>query len=187
MSYRLTKIYTRTGDFGTTGLADGSRLPKHHLRIAAMGDVDELNCQLGMLLTRPELSSDVPAVLTRIQHQLFDLGAELSMPDAQLIGPDAAEYLEELIDQWNARLPPLEEFILPQGDVAACMCHVTRAVCRRAERTMTALAGETEINPWSLAFLNRLSDVLFVLARVLARASGGEIYWQKPALSITNP
>lgn len=180
MGYRLTKIYTRTGDRGETGLADGSRLRKDSLRVEAMGDVDELNCQIGVLLTHPVLPEDAREVLTWIQHRLFDLGAELSMPDARLVQNDLVVELEEQLDLWNAALPPLEEFVLPRGDAATAHCHLARAMCRRAERALVSLAAQTDVNPISLALLNRLSDLLFVLSRVLAHKSGiGEVCWQK--------
>lgn len=181
MGYRLSKIYTRTGDKGTTGLGDGSRVNKDHARIEAIGCIDELNSLLGVLLCQP-LSDSEQALLTRIQHRLFDLGGELSIPGHSAITPQRVEELEQALDAINQDLPPLQEFILPGGSATAAHCHHARAVCRRAERRLTTLAtldGET-VGEQALRYLNRLSDLLFVLARALARRDGGqEIYWSK--------
>lgn len=177
---RLTRIYTRSGDDGTTGLADGSRLAKEHPRIDAIGDVDELNSLLGLL--RAGVSDNgIDALLETLQHRLFDLGGELAIPghDAA-IGPAHTEHLEQALDRYNAELPALEEFVLPGGNEAAARCHVARAVCRRAERSLLRLSRIESVNSAGMMFLNRLSDLLFVLARTLARRDGGrEITWRR--------
>ena len=179
MGNRLSKIYTKTGDAGETGLGDGSRIDKTALRVMAMGDVDELNSLIGVLITQCQME-DIQQHLQDIQHVLFNLGGELSIPGAELVLDKHVLTLESLIDEYNAYLPPLKEFILPGGSLAAATCHLARTVCRRAERTVIT-AGKTEtVNQFSAIYLNRLSDLLFVLARNLARAAGGsEIYWQK--------
>jgi cob(I)alamin adenosyltransferase len=178
MGHRLSKIYTRTGDQGTTGLGDGSRLAKDDVRIEAIGTIDELNSCLGVLLTHA-LPSTLHSLLIRIQHELFDLGGELSIPSLCLIKAAAAERLEQEIDQLNAELPPLKEFILPGGNPAAAACHVARAVCRRAERCLVRLSRGAAINNEALIYVNRLSDLLFVIARVLVRKAGeDELQWQ---------
>lgn len=177
MGNRLTKIYTRTGDEGATGLGDGTRVPKASLRVEAMGEVDELNSVIGLLLTY-ELPEAVGTPLFRIQHELFDLGGELSIPGAVMINDGQVEGLEGVLDGLNADLPPLKEFILPGGSPAAAAAHLARAVCRRAERALVRLARSQAVNRATLAYLNRLSDLLFVMARVLARTQGGgEVYW----------
>ncbi|NVK44143.1 MAG: cob(I)yrinic acid a,c-diamide adenosyltransferase [Oceanospirillaceae bacterium] len=181
MADRLTRIYTRSGDRGTTALADGRRVDKYHPRIEAIGDLDELNGLLGVLLA--ELAPDDPLlpVLAPLQHDLFDLGGELAMVDEAYRVLDAAaiERLEQHLDTLNAKLPPLEEFILPGGGRVAALCQQARAVCRRAERRLVELAGLEPVNSNSLGFINRLSDLLFVCARVLARRNGGrEVCWQ---------
>jgi cob(I)alamin adenosyltransferase len=177
MGKRLTKIYTRTGDAGTTGLGDGTRVEKDNPRVAAFGTVDELNSAIGLLLavTLPEA---VQVCLTRIQHELFDLGGELCLPGTELIPDQYVVQLEAELDAFNADLSPLKDFILPGGTEAAARCHLARTICRRAERELVTLTRHTDINPVSLRYLNRLSDLLFVLARVLARAEGGtEVIW----------
>lgn len=177
MGNRLSKIYTRTGDAGTTGLGDGTRVEKDNPRVAAFGTVDELNSAIGLLLAA-RLPEAVQACLTRIQHELFDLGGELCLPDTELIPDQYVSQLEGELDGFNADLPPLKDFILPGGTEAAARCHLARTICRRAERELVTLARDTDINPASLRYLNRLSDLLFVLARVLARAEGGtEVIW----------
>lgn len=176
---RLTRIYTRTGDGGTTGLADGSRLPKSAPRVAGMGEVDELNCHLGLLIT---LLGSGPLVqrLTDIQHALFDLGGELAIPGVQLITLADIQRLEQDMDHWNTTLPVLAEFILPGGSPAVAQCHVARAVCRRVERVLAVLAETETLAGSATAFINRLSDWLFVLAREIARLEGGqEVYWSR--------
>lgn len=182
MGNRLTKIYTRTGDDGSTGLGDGSRVSKGSMRIEVIGDVDELNSLLGLLLSE-DRTDEFRERLRIIQHLLFDLGGELSIPRVKTLDERAVTFLETLIDEFNSSLPPLKEFILPGGNRAAAICHVARAVCRRSERHMVSL-GETEsVNPVSRNFLNRLSDLLFVLARILSRKDGGkEILWDKDPL-----
>jgi len=182
MGNRLTKIYTKTGDSGSTGLADGSRADKDSLRISVIGDVDELNSLLGLLAAHG-IDDSIKIILLDIQHVLFDLGGELAIPDSEMVTEARVEYLEKIIDEYNASLPPLKEFILPGGSVAAAVCHTARAVCRRAERQLVALSKEISVNEVSLKFLNRLSDLLFVFARTMARSEGGEeIYWQSDRL-----
>ncbi|KJK24073.1 ATP--cobalamin adenosyltransferase [Burkholderiaceae bacterium 16] len=179
MGNRLTKIATRTGDAGTTGLGDGSRTSKDSLRIAAIGDVDELNSNLGVLLTET-LPEDVRSALLHIQHDLFDLGGELSIPGYELVKPEQVLQLDEWLAHYNASLPRLAEFILPGGSRAAAVAHVCRTVCRRAERALVALGAQEALNEAPRQYLNRLSDLLFVLARVLNRAGGGsDVLWQR--------
>ena len=178
MGHRLTKIYTRTGDDGTTGLADGSRIDKDHPRLEAMGDLDELNCVIGMILTQP-LPEEVRTGLVDVQHRLFDIGAELSLPDHRAVNAAMVTNLEALLDGFNTNLPPLKEFILPGGNPAAASCHLARAVCRRAERHLIRFNRAEILNHHTLAYINRLSDLLFVIARLLARAtSPHEAQWQ---------
>ncbi len=176
---RLTRIYTRTGDDGTTGLASGDRIDKDSPRIDAIGAVDELNCTLGLL--RAGLADDtLDTALQLLQHRLFDLGAELAMPGITLLEPAHTDAIETRLDAFNATLPPLQEFVLPGGNEAAARCHLARAVCRRAERALLRLARTEHVNPDSLRYLNRVSDLLFVIARVLARRDEHtEITWQK--------
>ena len=172
MGNRLSKIYTRTGDDGTTGLGTGERVPKEALRVEAYGTVDELNSLIGLILATDDLTPDIEGSLTRIQHQLFDLGGELSMPGTDVITESAVTGLETTLDEFNADLPPLKDFVLPGGVHEAAICHVARTVCRRAERCLCALAREESINPAAVKYLNRLSDLLFVIARVLNRQAG---------------
>jgi len=186
MANRLTQIATRTGDDGTTGLGDGQRVSKDHLRVQAMGDVDELNSQLGVLLAEP-LPDDVRELLVVIQHELFNLGGELSMPGFELLKADAVLRLDDALAHYNADLPRLKEFILPAGTRGAAIAHVCRTVARRAERAVVALAGHEAVNAAPRQYLNRLSDLLFVLARVLNRANldglgGDDVYWQSERL-----
>lgn len=179
MGNRLTKIYTRTGDGGMTGLGDGSRVSKDSLRIEAMGDVDELNCTIGVLLTEA-LDPAMVELLTSIQHDLFDLGGELSIPGYRTLQESHVIALEQALDTYNAQLPPLKEFILPGGSRAAAFCHVSRTVCRRAERRIVSLADAESISPLCQQYLNRLSDLMFVLARVANRAAGsGDVLWRR--------
>jgi cob(I)alamin adenosyltransferase len=176
---RLTRIYTRTGDDGTTGIAGGERLRKDHPRIDAIGTIDELNATIG-LLRAAALPGEIDDQLAIIQHRLFDLGGELAMPGYELLTSDRIDELERWLDAHNAGLPALEEFVLPGGNDAAARCHIARTTCRRAERDLLRLSRETAINPAGLRYLNRLSDLLFVVARVLARADGGtEVTWRK--------
>jgi len=179
MGYRISKIYTRTGDSGSTGLGDGSRITKDSPRIAAMGDIDELNSLIGLLLTET-LPVEIETMLNRIQHQLFDAGGELSIPGHTRLTTDHVLLLEHWLDSLNETLPPLKEFILPGGSRAAALCHLARSVCRRAERLLVTLADTESVNADILKYLNRLSDLLFVMARVTNRHSGHEdILWQK--------
>ncbi len=179
MGHRLSKIYTRTGDGGTTGLGDGQRVAKDSLRIEALGTVDELNSHIGAILAQP-VPEAVKRCLTAVQHDLFDLGGELCIPGHRLIEARHTEALEGWLDQFNAELPALKEFILPGGGVAASACHIARAVCRRAERRLTPLVREEEVNAALSSYLNRLSDLLFVIARTLSRAeTGQEVLWQR--------
>ena len=179
MANRLTKIYTRTGDDGLTRLASGERVAKHDPRVAASGTVDEANCAIGAVLCEADIPEALRTTLGRIQHELFDLGAELSLPHYSGITADHVRRLETELDAHNAGLPPLKEFVLPGGNRAAASCHLARAVCRRAERTAWALAERTAVNAELLKYLNRLSDLLFVAARVLARRDGeAEVVWR---------
>jgi len=178
MGNRLSKIYTRTGDDGTTGLGDGSRVAKDSARVAAYGTVDEANSTIGLLLAA-DVPDDIRELLTTIQHQLFDLGGELCIPGHAAIDDADVDRLEQQLDHYNDALPPLKEFILPGGGDAAARCHIARTVVRRAERETVALARGEAVRPQPIRYLNRLSDLLFVLARVLARQSGhGEVTWQ---------
>jgi cob(I)alamin adenosyltransferase len=180
MGNRLSKIYTRTGDDGTTGLANGERIAKADPRVAAFGDVDETNSALGLLLTDPDLPAALRASLVRVQNELFEVGAELSLPGYRRLTPEHVLALERDLDALNAELPPLEEFVLPGGTRAAATCHLARTICRRAERSAWAAASLAELNPELMRYLNRLSDLLFVMARYLARLNGGrEILWQR--------
>jgi len=179
MGHRLSKIVTRTGDAGETGLGDGSRRPKDSPRVSALGDVDELNSTLGLLAVEP-LPDDVAALLSEIQHDLFDLGGEVSIPGHAMITEAQALRLEEAVEHYNATLPALREFILPGGTRAAALAHVARTVCRRAERCLVALARTEEVSAESRVYLNRLSDLLFVLARHLNRVQGnGDVLWNR--------
>jgi cob(I)alamin adenosyltransferase len=179
MGHRLSRIVTRTGDDGTTGLADGQRVAKHAPRIETMGAVDELNCALGLLLALPQLPEAVQEALADCQHELFDIGGELAIPGSQVVGAPQVERLEAEVERLNQDLPPLKEFVLPGGGMAAANCHMARAICRRAERSGWALAATEAVNPLALRYLNRLSDLLFVASRVLARQHGGEVMWRR--------
>ena len=180
MGNRLSKIVTRTGDAGETGLADGSRLPKSGSRVRALGEVDELNCTVGVLLTHT-LPDTLRTPLARIQHELFDLGGELSMPGSALLQEVYLERLEAAATELNAELPPLKDFVLPGGNAAAAACHICRAVARRAERALWTLNAEEPLNPLAPRYLNRLSDFLFICSRILARQDGGsEVIWKRP-------
>jgi cob(I)alamin adenosyltransferase len=179
MGYRLTKIYTRTGDGGTTGLADGSRLPKDDPRIEAIGAVDELNSAIGVLLTE-DMPAPVRDCLADTQHDLFDLGGELSRPGHAILSEAHVARLERDLERFNAALAPLEEFILPGGSRAAALAHLARATCRRAERRVVTLAAANAAPPLAVRYLNRLSDLLFVIARTLNRHAGREdVLWQQ--------
>jgi len=179
MGHRLSKIYTRTGDAGTTGLADGSRVPKDAPRIEAIGAVDELNSALGLLLAEP-LPEAVRACLAGAQHDLFDVGGELAVPGHAIVGKAHVERLERELDSFNAQLPPLRDFVLPGGTRAAALAHSARTTCRRAERRLVTLSRKQELAPALLAYVNRLSDLLFVVARELNRAAGqADVLWQQ--------
>lgn len=183
MGKRLTQIATRTGDDGTTGLGDNTRVSKDSLRVHAMGDVDELNSHIGLLLCE-ELPVHVTQLLVEIQHQLFNLGGELSIPGYELLKQDAVEALDEALAHYNAQLPRLEEFILPAGNRPASQAHVCRTVARRAERALVALGKAEPLRKAPRQYLNRLSDLLFVLARVLNRMHGGDdVYWKSERLA----
>ena len=177
MGNRLSKIYTRTGDDGTTGLGDGTRVAKDSLRVDAMGDVDELNSVIGLLLTEtvPDILVDL---LTQVQHDLFNLGGEICIPDYVILQQANIDNLEEAIDTLNDTLEPLKEFILPGGTKAAAYCHLARTVCRRAERKLITLARDEKVTAISLQYLNRLSDLLFVLCRVINKEAGvSDVLW----------
>lgn len=179
MGNRLSKIYTRTGDDGTTGLGDGQRVAKDHVRVEAYGAVDELNSTIGVLLAVPDLPKVVFDCLTEIQHELFDLGGELCIPGTQAIAAAQVARLEQELDAFNEPLPPLKDFILPGGGPLAAACHVARTVARRAERRVWTLGTQETINSEAPRYLNRLSDLLFVIARVLVRHErGSEVLWR---------
>ncbi|HKY02662.1 MAG TPA: cob(I)yrinic acid a,c-diamide adenosyltransferase [Burkholderiales bacterium] len=179
MGHRLSKITTRTGDAGETGLGDGSRLPKDHPRIAALGDIDELNSVLG-LLGSEAVSPEMGQALRRIQSDLFDLGGEISIPGHRLLQTQQIERLEKWAEQFNADLPPLKEFILPGGSRVAALAHVARSVCRRAERSLVTLSREDAVEDASRIYLNRLSDLLFIWARVFNRQAGlADLSWER--------
>ena len=187
MANRLTQIATRTGDDGSTGLGDGTRVAKHALRVQAMGDGDELNSHLGVLLAEP-LPADVRELLVVIQHELFNLGGELSIPGFELFKAAAVQRLDEALAHYNAALPRLAEFILPAGTRSAAIAHVARTVARRAERAVVALGADEPVRAEPRQYLNRLSDLLFVLARVLNRANldglgGDDVYWRSEKLA----
>ncbi|MBI5781112.1 MAG: cob(I)yrinic acid a,c-diamide adenosyltransferase [Rhodocyclales bacterium] len=193
MGHRLSRITTRTGDDGSTGLGDGSRVAKSSRRIAALGEVDELNAVLGLLASET-VDDDLRAVLAEIQHALFDLGGELCLPGAAVLGEAQVARLEALVEAYNADLPPLKEFILPGGCRAAALAHLARTVCRRAERSVVALAQDEALHAAPRRYLNRLSDLLFVLARVYNRRAGvPDELWRRegktprPAAADTTP
>jgi len=177
MGNRLSKIYTRTGDKGTTGLGDGSRVQKDNLRVEAFGTVDELNSAVGLVLAA-KLPIGIQSILNRVQHELFDLGGELCMPGTRLIPGSYIDDLEADLDMLNENLSPLKDFILPGGSESAARCHLARTVCRRAERRVVALARDEDVNEATIRYLNRLSDFLFVAARVIVLADdGSEVLW----------
>lgn len=178
MGHRLSKIYTRTGDDGSTGLGDGARVSKDSARVCAYGTVDEANSAIGVVLAC-ETPADVREVLVAVQHQLFDLGGELCIPGHAAIFDADIQKLEDTLDRFNADLPPLADFILPGGGMAAAQAHLARTIVRRAEREVVTLSHHDAVRPEAIRYLNRLSDLLFVLCRVLARASGhGEVLWR---------
>ena len=183
MGKRLTQIATRTGDNGTTGLGDNTRVSKDSLRVHAMGDVDELNSHIGVLLCE-HMSNDVRSLLVEIQHQLFNLGGELSIPGFELLKGEALLALDQALQHYNSELPKLQEFILPAGNRAASQAHVCRTVARRAERAVVALGAVEAVKDTPRQYLNRLSDLMFVLARVLNRMNGGDdVYWKSERLA----
>jgi cob(I)alamin adenosyltransferase len=187
MGNRLTQIATRTGDNGTTGLGDNTRVSKNSLRVHAMGDVDELNCHIGLLLCE-DMPESVRTLLNSIQHELFNLGGELSIPGFELLKPEAVQALDDALDEHNAALPKLQEFILPAGSRAASQAHVCRTVARRAERAVVALGNEEALKDTPRQYLNRLSDLMFVLARVLNRhrtdgSVGDDVYWKSQRMA----
>jgi cob(I)alamin adenosyltransferase len=179
MGHRLSKIVTKTGDAGTTGLGDGTRIGKDSARIAAIGDVDELNSALGVLLAE-DLPAEVRAALVGVQHDLFDLGGELSIPGYTAVTDEHVARLEAQVEHFNAELAPLQEFVLPGGTRAAALAHIGRTVCRRAERALVRLAADAPVSDAARRYLNRLSDLMFVVARTLNRVDGrGDVLWQK--------
>jgi cob(I)alamin adenosyltransferase len=179
MGHRLSRIYTRTGDDGSTGLGDGVRVPKEHPRVEAYGTVDEANSAVGLVLAVPGLPPEVTACLVEVQHKLFDLGGELCMPGHRAVMARDVAWLEESLDRFNEHLPPLKEFILPGGGPAAAACHLARTITRRAERRVWSLARVEDLAPEVPQYLNRLSDLLFVVARVIARHEhGSEVLWR---------
>jgi cob(I)alamin adenosyltransferase len=177
MGNRLSKIYTKTGDDGSTGLGDGTRVSKDSARVIAYGTVDEANSAIGLILAC-DIPESVRKILVSVQHHMFDLGGELCIPGHKAIFDADIEHLEKTLDGFNADLPPLKDFILPGGDLAAAHCHLARTICRRAEREVVTLSHHDAVRPEAIRYLNRLSDLLFVIARVLARAGGhGEVLW----------
>lgn len=180
MANRLSNLTTRTGDAGETGIAGNRRLPKTHPRIVAIGDVDELNCNIGWLRAQA-LPAEMDATLAAIQQTLFNLGGELAMPELELVPAAAVTELEEVLERYNAELPPLKDFVLPGGPPPAAAAHLARAVCRRTERSVWACHEAEALRPALAQYLNRLSDLLFVFCRLLARAAGGdEVLWRRP-------
>lgn len=178
MGHRLSKITTRTGDAGETGLGDGSRVAKDSARIAALGDVDELNCAIGLLLAE-EIPDDFRAAFLEVQHDLFDLGGELSIPGHRLVKPESVAVLEARLEKWNATLAPLKEFVLPGGSRAAAAAHLARTVCRRAERSVVAVGRTEGVSEAARQYLNRLSDLLFVAGRLLNKHAGrADVQWR---------
>lgn len=182
MGNRLSSIYTKTGDDGTTGLGNGDRVDKSSLRVEVMGNIDELNSLIGVI-EASGIPNDISGYLLNIQHRLFDIGGEVATPGNATNAPVSVERLEELIDAYNEDLPALKEFILPGGSLAASICHLARSVCRRCERSLVELSHTEYINPESLSYINRLSDLLFVLARALNQGKGGkEVFWDSERL-----
>ena len=178
MGNRLSKIYTRTGDDGTTGLGDGSRINKDSLRVEAMGDVDELNSVIGIMMTE-NMTDTLAVTLTQIQHDLFNVGGEICIPGYVILQQSRIDDLEQVIDSLNESLPPLKEFILPGGTKAAAYCHLARTVCRRAERKLVELHRNEKVTDISLQYLNRLSDLLFVLCRTINKEAGvSDVLWK---------
>ena len=179
MGNRLSKIYTKTGDNGTTGLGNGARVPKHSARIEAIGDIDELNTQIGLLLAESNLPTLMRQMLTCVQHELFELGGELSIPNYTRVTTEMVARLEQELDALNDTMPPLKEFILPGGSRPTAQCHVARAVCRRAERRLVALAQQEPVSAAALMYVNRLSDLLFVMCRAISKELGvPDVLWE---------
>jgi len=179
MGYRLSKIYTRTGDDGHTHLGDGNRIPKDHPRLELMGTLDELNSAIGLVLAYSPEDPTIVSCLTQAQNDLFNLGGELCPPHRQAITAEKISQLENIIDAWNTTLPPLTEFILPGGNIKSAACHLARTICRRAERSAITLHQQTPLTPEILRYINRLSDLLFVAARILAKETASEeILWE---------
>lgn len=182
MGNRLSSIYTKTGDDGSTGLANGDRVDKSNIRIEVMGNIDELNCLIGVI-EASDIPNDISGYLLNIQHRLFDIGGEIATPGNATNAPENTERLEELIDAYNEDLPALKEFVLPGGSLSASLCHMARSVCRRCERSFVELSHSEYVNPESLRYINRLSDLLFVLARTLNQGKKGkEILWDSERL-----
>ena len=182
MGKRLSKIFTRTGDDGTTGLANGERIDKSSIRVEVMGNIDELNSLIGVI-GASDVPNDISGYLLNIQHRLFDIGGEIATPGNSVIDPGSVERVEELIDSYNEELSPLKEFILPGGSIPASVCHFARSICRRCERSLVRLAHDEFLNPETLRYINRLSDLLFVLARTLNQEKDGkEIFWDSERL-----
>ncbi len=182
MGNRLSKIYTRTGDDGSTGLANGERVDKSGVRVEVIGNIDELNSLIGVV-EASDISNDISDYLLNIQHRLFDIGGEIATPGNAVIAPNCIERLEELIESYNEDLPALKEFVLPGGSLSASVCHLARSVCRRCERSMVELSRIEYLNPESLRYINRLSDLLFVWARTLNQGKGGsEVFWDSERL-----
>lgn len=180
MGYRLTKIYTKTGDKGTTRLGEGTQVRKDHIRIEAYGTIDECNSAIGIVLTQT-LPKIIEETLTTVQHKLFDLGGELCLPGQSIVLSDDVVFLEKAIDDLNQNLPPLKNFILPGGGMGASFCHLARTICRRAERVLVTLHQKEPVNEQTLKYLNRLSDYLFVAARAIAKQEGkNEVLWENP-------
>ena len=180
MGKRLSKIYTRTGDDGSTGLGDGSRTKKDSARVEAYGTIDEANSAIGIVLAEPSVPPEIEVCLTEVQHDLFELGGELCIPGHSAVSQAFIDRLESDLDGFNADLPQLEEFILPGGGRAAAACHLARTIVRRAERRVIALAHDEDVRSEAIRYLNRLSDLLFVVARMLARAEDGqEVLWNR--------
>ncbi len=182
MGNRLSSIYTKTGDDGTTGLANGERVDKSSIRVETMGNLDELNSLIGVI-EASDIPDDISGYLLNIQHRLFDIGGEVATPGNATNSPTSVERLEELIETYNSDLPALKEFVLPGGSLSASICHLARSVCRRSERSLVELSHTEYINPESLKYINRLSDLLFVFARTLNQEKGGkEILWDSERL-----
>ena len=178
MSKRFSEICTKTGDDGTTSLGNGHRVPKDNLRIEVCGYIDELNSTIGLLLTNANIHANIREILLHIQHVLFELGAEICTPDNTIIATEHIKNLEKQLQELNAKLPPLKKFIIPGGNQASAQCHIARTICRKIERRFVTLSRETKTNPFTLQYLNRLADLLFIIARCLNQADSREEAWQ---------